>query len=96
LLLKYEGEKMTELPQLTLEHKFAVRESQYAEKRAIDAVQIAKERTIQIVQGIARDLGVTEAGVMFQFDTLTFERHSPPPAKMQGEITVDPAKRLTE
>ena len=87
---------MTELPQLTLEHKFAVRESQYAEKRAIDAAKRRKDKMMQVVQGIARDLGVTEAGILFQFDTLTFERHSPPPAKMQGEITVDPAKRLME
>jgi hypothetical protein len=67
---------MNELPTLTTEQKLMIREAQYAVTRANDMVRAAQDKVIQIVQGIARDLGVTEPGVMFQFDTLSFERRT--------------------
>jgi hypothetical protein len=67
---------MIELPQLTLEQKLMIREAQYAAGRANDAAKLAQEKIVQVVQGIARELGVTEPGIIFQFDTLTFERRT--------------------
>lgn len=67
---------MIPLPQLTTEHKLMIREAQYAVTRANDAVRASQEKVIQVVQAIARELGVTEPGILFQFDTLSFERRT--------------------
>lgn len=67
---------MSDLPILTTEQKLMIREAQYAVTRANDAVRAAQDKVVQIVQGIARDLGVTEPGILFQFDTLSFEKRT--------------------
>jgi hypothetical protein len=67
---------MNELPILTIEQKLMIREAQYAVTRANDAIRASQENVVKTVQGIARDLGVTEPGVLFQFDTLSFERRT--------------------